>query len=146
MTAATPPTHVPFPHPAYEPEAIRTLVHSFYGRVQADPYIGPVFGKRIADWDPHLDRMVAFWRSILRGEALYTRDPRGGPPVLHRMIEELELGHFERWLELFEETAHEVFEPQAAANVVQRARQIGRVLSIHLTPLDDVATGMPDPA
>ena len=47
---------------------------------------------------------------------------------------------------LFEETAHEVFEPQAAANVVQRARQIGRVLSIHLTPLDDVSTGMPDPA
>lgn len=119
--------------PDYDPESIRTLVHAFYGRVQADPEIGPVFAKRIADWGPHLDRMVAFWRTILRGEALYTPDPRGGPPVLHRMIEELSLAHFERWLTLFEETAAEIFQERATEVLVGRARQIGRVLSIHLS-------------
>lgn len=122
----------PFPHPAHDPESIRTLVHAFYARVRDDDYIGPVFQRRIEDWEPHLERMVLFWRSILRGEGLFTRSPRGGPPVLHHMIDELERGHFERWLTLFEETAREIFPADAAEDVVVRARQIGMVLSLHL--------------
>ena len=132
MQPPTPPPPVPFPDPAYDVDAIRTLVHAFYGRVREDPDIGPVFARRIDDWGPHLDRMVLFWRSILRGEGLFTRNPRGGPPVLHHAIEELERAHFERWLALFEVTAREVFPDAAAHNVVNRARQIGRVLSLHL--------------
>jgi hemoglobin len=121
-----------FPHPAYEPEAIEQLVHRFYGRVRDDPYIGPVFAKRIDDWAPHLARMVLFWRSVLRGEALFGPGPRGGPPVLHWQIEELERGHFTRWLELFAETAREVFPVDAAENVIRRAGQIGETLALHL--------------
>ncbi len=40
------------------------LVHEFYDRVRSDPLLGPVFADRIADWGPHLDRMVEFWSSV----------------------------------------------------------------------------------
>ena len=54
--------------------------------------------------------------------------------MLHRAIEELEAAYFERWLELFEQTALRVFAPDIAEIVVDRARQIGTVLGGHLTP------------
>ena len=118
----------------FDPGSIHALVHSFYGRVRADETIGPVFAKRIEDWPWHLDRMVMFWRSVLRGEPLYTPHERGGPPLLHMQIEELEHAHFDRWLELFEQTAKRVFPEDAAEVAVDRARNIGRVLASHLPP------------
>ena len=118
----------------FDTGSIHALVHSFYDRVREDETIGPVFAARIDDWPWHLDRMVLFWRSVLRGEALYMPHERGGPPLLHMQIDELEHAHFDRWLELFAHTAQRVFPPEAAEVVVQRARQIGRVLASHLPP------------
>ena len=118
-------------HP-FDPGSIHALVHAFYDRVREDELIGPVFAARIDDWPWHLDRMVKFWRSVLRGEPLYVPHERGGPPLLHRAIAELEHAHFDRWLALFEQTAARVFPPDAADAVVTRARQIGTVLASHL--------------
>jgi hemoglobin len=129
---AEPPT--PRHHPAFTPEAITKLVHAFYGRVQDDDLIGPVFAQRIESWPPHLERMVMFWRSILRGESLFAPGPRGGPPVLHRAIPELESAHFDHWLKLFAATAADVFPEDAAQIVLLRAERIGIVLSSHLDP------------
>ena len=120
------------PHASFTPEAITDLVHSFYGRVQADEFLGPVFAKRIESWPPHLARMVLFWRSVLGGEALFIPQARGGPPVLHRAIDELSMTHFTRWLELFEQTAREVFPEDVADVVLLRAQRIGMALSSHL--------------
>lgn len=116
------------------PQTISEMVHRFYGRVREDDVIGPVFARRIENWTPHLERMVDFWRTILLGEALFRISPRGGPPVLHKQIEELEYAHFDRWLQLFGEVAAEVFSPEAASIVVSRATQIGAALSAHLEP------------
>jgi hemoglobin len=46
-------------------EMIRNLVHSFYERVRSDAVLGPIFAARIKDWDPHLERMCAFWSSVI---------------------------------------------------------------------------------
>ena len=43
---------------------IERLVRGFYSRVREDVMLGPVFQARIADWEPHLQRMCAFWSSI----------------------------------------------------------------------------------
>ena len=113
-------------------EDIEALVHRFYGRVQEDPELAPVFGKRIDAWPEHLERMVLFWRAILRGERTFKPLPRGGPPLLHRQIEELSRDHFRRWLALFGDTVDELFEGPAAARVKESARRIAASLSRHL--------------
>lgn len=113
-------------------EAIERLVHAFYGRVRRDPVLGPIFEKRIDDWPTHLDRMVSFWRAVLRGERTFTPAERGSPPVLHRRISELELGHFERWLALFREVAEAAFSVRAAEEVMAAAERIAVALSRHL--------------
>ncbi|HEB54467.1 MAG TPA: group III truncated hemoglobin, partial [bacterium] len=55
-------------------DEIRTLVHRFYERVRQDHLLGPVFATRIAAerWPAHLDKMVRFWSTVLRGERGYT--------------------------------------------------------------------------
>jgi hemoglobin len=98
---------------------IERLVRAFYGRVQADPLIGPVFGARITDWEAHIAKLCAFWSSV----ALMTGRYHGQPMQTH-----LELGvapeHFDRWIALFEATANELCPPQAAAHFIERARRI----------------------
>src|SRR5947209_7104359 len=47
-----------------EESMIETLVRRFYAKVRADALLGPVFEARIADWEPHLKQMCAFWSSV----------------------------------------------------------------------------------
>lgn len=113
-------------------EDIEALVHGFYARVRQDPELAPVFDARIEDWGPHLDRMVAFWRSVLRAEAGFKPSAKGSPHHLHLLIEELRLEHFDRWLTLFAQTAERTLSPAAAREVMDRAARIGEALSGHL--------------
>jgi hemoglobin len=119
--------------PPFAETAIESLVHAFYASVRDDELLGPVFAARITDWDAHLDRMVLFWRSVLRGEPGYRPD-RGSPRTLHGRLDRVGHEHYDRWLHLFEETAFEVFPPEAARNVVARAHRIAAHLSSHLGP------------
>ncbi len=114
--------------------SIERLVHSFYDRVQAEPLLGPIFAARIEDWTPHLARMVLFWRAILRSEPGFKPSPRGNPQMLHRGIAELSHAQFDRWLELFTETAHEVFPDPQARHAIVSAQRIATALSQHLPP------------
>ncbi|WP_246717168.1 group III truncated hemoglobin [Oricola nitratireducens] len=103
---------------------LTALVHRFYDKVRADPVLGPVFAERIADWDPHLARMVDFWSSV----ALMTGCYHGSPVVKHVRLP-VTWAHFERWLDLFRETATETCPPAGAAHVVERAERIARSLN-----------------
>lgn len=102
---------------------LAALVHGFYAKVQADPLLGPVFAARIADWGPHLERMVDFWSSV----ALMTGRYHGQPVPAHLGLP-VGAAHFERWLALFAETAHETCPPAGAARVIERAERIARSL------------------
>ena len=119
-------------------EALLTdLVHRFYDRVRADAVLGPIFAARIEDWGPHLERMVSFWSSV----ALMTGRYHGAPVPKHADLP-VTWAHFERWLALFRETAHETCPPEGAAHVIERAERIARSLHIAVdeaqAPLDAV--------
>ncbi len=115
-------------------EQIERMVHEFYGRVRTEPVLGPIFERRIDDWPHHLDRMVGFWRAVLRSEPTFAMSERGSPPILHRQIDGIEVAHFERWLALFGEVVNGIFGAIDAADVKAAAQRIGGALSRHLGP------------
>ena len=105
------------------------LVHGFYDRIRRDALLGPIFAERITDWPPHLDRMVDFWSSV----ALMTGRYHGSPMQAHLGLP-VEQAHFDRWLDLFSQTARETCPPEGAAHVIERASRIAA--SIHSNMVD----------
>ncbi len=104
---------------------LATLVQRFYAKVRADDLLGPIFAERIHDWTPHLERMADFWSSV----ALMTGRFHGAPVPAHATLPVSRV-HFDRWLHLFRETAHELFPTAGAAHVIERAERIARSLEL----------------
>lgn len=96
---------------------IKIFVDGFYEKVQHNGLLGPVFfGAITGDWQPHLDKMYAFWNAALFGIAGF----KGNPFAKHAS---LRIGdeHFGKWLELFNETIDAHFEGPVAEDAKNRA-------------------------
>lgn len=104
---------------------IDRLVRSFYDKVRKDTMLGPVFDARIADWEPHLQRMCAFWSSVALMSGVYH-----GRPMEKHLPLPVDGRHFDRWLGLFEQTAHEVCPPVAAEHFIERAHRVAESLEL----------------
>ena len=104
---------------------IERLVRTFYGRVQRDPLIGPIFAVRVADWERHIAKLCAFWSSVALMSGRYH-----GQPMQKHVDLPVDASHFDRWLELFEATATELCPPAAAAHFIERARRIADSLEM----------------
>lgn len=116
-------------HPAIDDTLIRRLVDTFYAKVRRDAVLGPIFDTAIGDrWDEHLPKMYDFWSSIMCMTGRY----KGKPVPAHARHKTIRAEHFETWLGLFRETAHEVCEPEVAAMFVTRAERIAESLKLAL--------------
>lgn len=104
---------------------IHRLVHGFYDRVRADRVLGPIFAAHIHDWDAHLPRMCAFWSSVALMTGIYS----GRPMQAHQKLP-VDARHFDRWLAIFEATAHELCPEPAAEHFIERARRIAESLEM----------------
>ena len=104
---------------------IERVVRAFYAKVRDDAVLAPIFEARIRDWEPHLQQMCAFWSSV----ALMSGRYHGTPMVKHMPLP-VDAAHFDRWLALFEATAHEICPPEAEAHFVERARRIATSLEL----------------
>jgi hemoglobin len=97
------------------------FVETFYGKIQHDALLGPIFNARVRDWPAHLARMKGFWRSVLHNSGEFA----GNPMLKHVVIPGLDAGHFGQWLELFYQTLRDAEgDPAATALVGGRARMI----------------------
>lgn len=105
---------------------IRTLVDSFYAEVRRDAMLGPIFEARIDDWPEHLDKLAAFWSSVV----LMTGRYKGRPMPVHAAIPDISRVHFLRWLDLFRKTAKLVCPGPPADLFIDRAERIAE--SLHL--------------
>jgi hemoglobin len=103
--------------------AIAALVDRFYAKARRDPMIGPVFNNTIEHWDEHLRTLNAFWSSVMLTSGRY----KGNPMAAHFKLP-IEPAFFERWLELWRETAAEVFVPLLAARFQATAERIAESL------------------
>lgn len=104
---------------------IGALVTTFYAQVRRDPLIGPIFEERIDDWTRHLEKLCAFWSSVV----LMTGRYHGQPMQAHLSLP-IRNEHFERWLEIFEATAMSVCPRKAADVFIGRARRIADSLEL----------------
>ncbi len=106
------------------------LVDDFYAKVRRDPVLGPIFARAIADaaWPAHLQRMYAFWSSVMLTSGRY----KGSPVAVHERIAGIEPALFGDWLDLFEATAEELFIPELAGEFATRARRIAESLRLAL--------------
>ena len=104
---------------------IDALVEGFYARVRDDALIGPIFADRITDWAPHLVQMKLFWSSVALSTGVYH-----GRPMPKHLPLPIDARHFDRWLELFVETARALCPPIAADHFIERARRIAESLEL----------------
>jgi len=104
---------------------IERLVRGFYARIREDEMLGPIFAARIRDWEPHLQRMMAFWSSVALLTGRY-----GGRPMQMHMPLPVDARHFDHWLALFEETARGLCPPVAATHFIERAHKIAESLEM----------------
>ena len=107
--------------------AIAALVEGFYAKARRDSVIGPVFNSAVDDWDEHLEKLCAFWSSVMLTTARY----KGNPMAAH-LKHPLEPAFFERWLALWRETAAELFAPELAAAFRAKAERIAESLKLAL--------------
>ena len=109
---------------------VKTLVDTFYNKVNADALLAPVFNDFAhVDWPAHLPRMYDFWSGLL----LHTSRYRGQPFLKHLPLP-IAGPHFQRWLVLFTRTVDELFAGPVAREAKLRAQNIAHVFESRLQP------------
>lgn len=106
---------------------IARLVPAFYARVREDAVLGPIFDGAIQDWPHHLDKLQAFWSSVMLTSGRY----KGQPMVAHvRHAQHMTRENFARWLALWQQTSAELLAPEAAAVFQEKAERIAESLQL----------------
>lgn len=104
-------------------EDVKLLVDTFYGRIQQNPLLAPIFNERIQDrWPEHLQKMYGFWGTVLLGKQTYSGSPF--PP--HAQLP-IEAEHFREWLTIFSQTVLELFSGGKATEAIWRAEKMAQM-------------------
>ena len=105
------------------------LIALFYERVRQDAELGPIFNEAIEDWPDHLEKLTAFWHSVMLTSGRY----KGQPVPAHRTHRDrITPELFDRWLALWNRTTAEIMAPDAAAALQAKAAKIGESLKLAL--------------
>jgi len=118
--------------PLITEETIRILIKNFYEKVLSDKQLKPVFIEAIGEdnhaWEPHLETMYDFWSSIMLNSGRY----KGNPLQKHRLLPPFDSALFNRWLELFAETAREIHTEEIAISYIEKSNRIAESLKLGL--------------
>lgn len=110
-------------------QQLALLVEQFYARVRADAELGPIFNDAIHDWPEHLEKLSAFWSSVMLTSGRY----KGQPVPAHRKhLDRITPELFSRWLGLWKATTNEIMAPDAAAALQAKAERIAESLQLAL--------------
>src|SRR5512139_1838808 len=108
---------------------LQVLIPAFYARVRRDPLIGPIFNGAIDDWDVHLEKLVAFWSSVMLTSGRY----KGNPMIAHlKHKAALTPDMFDLWLAIWAETTADLLPAGKAAALQAKARRIAESLKLAL--------------
>ena len=107
---------------------LEKLIPHFYTLIRRDELLGPLFNAAIGDWPGHMDKLIAFWSSVMLTSGRY----KGNPVAVHHRVEGIDYGLFDRWLALFHETCRELFDDDIAAAFGVKAERIAESLKLAL--------------
>lgn len=119
--------------------SIEKLVREFYKVIMKDDIVGPFFIKKLGNdmkndrWYEHLILLDNFWQKMMLGESLYNGHPY--PP--HAFLGPLSTETFDRWLELFYQTTHNLFIPEIADKFYDKAKTLAEQFMDNLGLNDD---------
>lgn len=94
----------------------------FYEKALNDKDIGSFFALEFGDdmkneeWTEHIELLVNFWDSVFLNENAYNGDPFGP----HFTIINLKKEDFKKWVELFSETADEIYVPEVSTLIKEK--------------------------
>jgi len=118
---------------------LQRLVARFYASVRADERLGPVFERAVDDWPRHVDRLAAFWSSVMLTSGRY----KGSPMAAHlRHAAALTPDLFDRWLALWQSATEAEMPPAAAAALHAAAARIARSLQLALVSRSAAGHGL----
>jgi hemoglobin len=108
---------------------IEMVVLRFYERVRADEVLGPLLNDAIKDWSEHLNKLCAFWSSVMLTTGRY----KGQPVPAHRKhADRINPEMFDCWLALWAQTTSELLERPAAQELQEKANRIAESLKLAL--------------
>lgn len=108
---------------------LQLLVDRFYAKIRQEPVLGPIFNSAVDDWPEHLEKLGAFWSSVMLTTGRY----KGNPFAAHmKHSSQITPDMFDRWLALWGETAGELLPPEDAAAVRAKAERIAESLKLGL--------------
>ena len=108
---------------------LQRLVDRFYAKVRQDELIGPLFNSAVADWSEHLEKLAAFWSSVMLTSGRY----KGNPLAAHlRHASEIDPHMFDRCLDLWRETSQDELATDHAEVAVAKAVRIAESLKLGL--------------
>lgn len=110
-------------------EQLGRLIPIFYERVRADAEIGPLFTEAVGDWPEHLERLIAFWSSVMLTSGRY----KGSPMAAHmRHKSQITPAMFDRWLSIWGSTTDELMTVAVAKALQAKAARIADSLKLSL--------------
>ena len=110
-------------------EGLARLVNRFYAAVRADAMIGPLFNDAIDDWPHHLEKLAAFWSSLMLSSGRY----KGMPMAAHlKHRARITPAMFDRWLVLWSEATEAEMPPAAAQSMQAKAARIAESFKLAL--------------
>lgn len=102
---------------------IQLLVDSFYGKVQEDDLLGPIFNHLLEGrWPEHLEKMYRFWDTVLLDSHTY----HGAPFHPHATLPVNQV-HFDRWVQLFRGTVYAHFTGAKADEACWRGEKMAQM-------------------
>jgi len=105
---------------------IKSFLAVFYNKAQNDDVIGEKF--KDINMGEHIELIADFWDSILFGTNRYHGDPFG-----KHIPMKLDPQHFSSWVEIFTETADEMFSGDVVDELKNRGITIAGVFQHKLT-------------
>ena len=115
------------------------LLERFYAKAIPDETIGYFFTEVAKiDMSAHLPLITDFWEMVILDGSHYKKNAIAVHAHLHQ-LSPMEEKHFNRWLELFNETVDELFSGEKAGLAKQRALSIATVMKlkiIHSSPFN----------
>lgn len=106
---------------------LKSLVDAFYARVRTDSELGPIFNDAIHDWPEHLDKLTAFWSSVMLTTGRYKGQP---VPAHMKHRSRITPALFQRWLSLWADTTNELMAPGVAVALQVKAARIADSLQL----------------